>query len=33
MNIKKNVLNIVVEKFVHMNNVDSEIATYNFYDI
>ena len=25
-------LNIVVEKFVHINNVDSEVATYNFYD-
>lgn len=25
-------LNIVVEKFVHINNVDNEIATYNFYD-
>lgn len=34
MNTSNNhVLNIVVEKFVHMNNVDSEIATYNFYDI
>lgn len=25
-------LNIVVEKFVHINNVYSEVATYNFYD-
>lgn len=34
MNTSNNhVLNIVVEKFVHMNNVDSKIATYNFYDI
>lgn len=34
MNTSNNhVLNIVVEKFVHMNNVDSTIATYNFYDI
>ena len=33
MNTSNNhVLNIVVEKFVHMNIVDSEIATYNFYD-
>ena len=26
-------LNIVVETFVHNNEVESEIATYNFYDI
>lgn len=26
-------LNIVVETFVHTNDVESEIATYNFYDI
>lgn len=26
-------LNIVVETFVHANDVESEIATYNFYDI
>ena len=33
MNTSNNhVLNIVVEKFVHMNNNDSEVATYNFYD-
>lgn len=27
------VLNIVVETFVHSNDVDGEIVTYNFYDI
>lgn len=34
MNTSNNhALNIVVEKFVDMNNADGEIATYNFYDI